>query len=468
MSDPYAPEPRPGDEAAHPETEQHPDGDRAPAADRPQDADASTAPAAPIAFGASDAAGDPAHDAAPDGPARPVAPAQAGPPPWTGVLGSHPAAPPRAPRARPSGWVWPAVSALALVVGLLGGVGGAVAYEQWSQDRTLAAGGVPDGLAGVETVDLAPLPVDDGTVAAVARELLPRTVQIAADLDGEAGGATGSGFLLDRQGHVVTNNHVVADAAAADGEISVVDRAGTRLPATVVGRSAVYDLAILAVEDLVGREPAALGDSSALRVGETVVAIGSPLGLSSTVTSGIVSALQRPVTTGGAADESSFINAVQTDAAINPGNSGGPLVDLRGRVVGVNSAIATTGGNALGAGAGNIGVGFAIPIEQVKVTADQILRTGQASYPVIGAQVRTGTQARDGAVILDVTPGSPADDAGLEPDDVVVAVDGERVTDGIAMIVAIRAHQPGDRVEFTVQRGEDRGDLAVVLGAETG
>ncbi len=415
----------------------------------------------------------PGPEADPDGEVthahiRGSAPPSPGPPPYREVLGRLVLPAPAADHAGPSGWVWPAVAALALVVGLVGGVGGAVVYERWRDDQVLTSGGVPDGLAGVDTVALAPLPVDDGTVAAVAREMLPRTVQVSAEVDGGAGGGTGSGFLLDRQGHVVTNNHVVADAATGDGEISVVDRAGARLGAEVVGRSAVYDLAILYVPDLRGREPASLGESATLRVGETVVAIGSPLGLSSTVTSGIVSALRRPVTTGQGADQSSFINAVQTDAAINPGNSGGPLVDLRGRVVGVNSAIATTGGGALGSGAGNIGVGFAIPIEQVRVTADQILRTGRASYPVIGAEVRTAPGAGDGATVTAVSPGSPAEDAGLEAGDVVVAVDGERVTDGIAMIVAIRAHQPGDRVEFTVRHDEDQGDLAVVLGAETG
>ena len=217
-------------------------------------------------------------------------------------------------------------------------------------------------------------------------------MQISAELEGQEGGATGSGFVLDRQGHVVTNNHVVEDADDNDGSIEIVDQDGNRYPAEVVGRSPVYDLAVLFVPKARGLQPAALGASQALRVGEGVVAIGSPLGLSSTVTAGIVSALDRPVTTGDTGDDSSYINAVQTDAAINPGNSGGPLVNLRGQVVGVNSAIATTGGS-IGGEAGNIGVGFAIPIEQVRVTADQILRTGEAQYPVIGAKVRTGGRA---------------------------------------------------------------------------
>ena len=360
--------------------------------------------------------------------------------------------------------MWPLVCAVALVVGLVGGAIGGLAYEEVRHD----GGPVAGGLNGVDTVTTAPLPADNGSVEAVAARLLPSTVQISAEYQGQKGGATGSGFVLDRQGHVITNNHVVEEADADHGPIEVVDQDGNRYDAEVVGRSAVYDIAVLSVPDAAGLTPAALGSSQALRVGESVVAIGSPLGLSSTVTAGIVSALHRPVTTGSAGDDSSYINAVQTDAAINPGNSGGPLVNLRGQVVGVNSAIATTGGS-VGGESGNIGVGFAIPLEQVRITADQILRTGKAEYPVIGAKVKTGGQVDGaGAEVDSVMPGTPAERGGLEEGDVITAVDGERVTDGIALIVAIRAHQPGDTVEFTVRRdGRDR-TLTLTLGAETG
>ncbi len=359
------------------------------------------------------------------------------------------------------------MAALALVVGVGGGLAGGAIFQRVS-DPGPGAGPVPSGLEGVDTTSLPPLSADDGSVAAVAQEMLPRTVQISAEYQGQAGGATGSGFLLDRQGHVVTNNHVVADAADNDGPIQVVDQDGNRLDAEVVGRSAVYDLAVLSVPGARGRAPAALGRSQTLRIGDTVVAIGSPLGLSSTVTSGIVSALKRPVTTGDS-DEASYINAVQTDAAINPGNSGGPLVNLRGQVVGVNSAIATAGSSGIGgASAGNIGVGFAIPIEQVRVTADQILSTGEASYPVIGAQVDTVGTENNGAEIKEVNGGSPAEQAGLVTGDRVVAVDGEPVTDGIALIVAIRAHQPGEQVDFTIVREGGEQQVEVALGSQTG
>jgi putative serine protease PepD len=367
-----------------------------------------------------------------------------------------------APRGRVPGWLWPVVCVLALVLGVAGGVVGAVVYDRVNDDGTVSG-----GLTAVDTVSEPPLPADNGSIAAVAQKLLPSTVQIVAEYDGEAGGATGSGFVLDRQGHVVTNNHVVADAADDDGPIEVVDQDGNRFDARIIGRSPVYDLAVLDVPEARDLTPASLGSSQGLLVGEGVVAIGSPLGLSSTVTAGIVSALHRPVTTGDSGNESSYINAVQTDAAINPGNSGGPLVDLKGQVVGVNSAIATTGGS-LGGESGNIGVGFAIPIEQVKITADQILRSGEARYPVIGAQVKTGETDGDGAEIDAVNPGTPAEDGGLEKGDVITAVDGSRVTDGIALIVAIRTHQPGEKVEFTVVRDGDERTVEITLDGEVG
>jgi putative serine protease PepD len=362
------------------------------------------------------------------------------------------------------GWTWLLVCALALVVGLVGGAFGSLLLERLTDETP---GLVSGGLDDVDTVTAAPLPADNGSVAAVAQELLPSTVQISAEYHGEKGGATGSGFVLDKQGHIITNNHVVADAAQEDGPIEIVDQDGNRYQAEVVGRSPVYDLAVLFSEDARNLRPASLGASRALHVGDPVVAFGSPLGLSSTVTAGIVSALDRPVTTGDSANDSSYINAVQTDAAINPGNSGGPLVDLRGRVVGVNSAIATTGGS-VGGEAGNIGVGFAIPIEQVRITADQILRTGEARYPVIGAKVETGETDGEGARIDSVQENTPADRSGLEKDDLITAVDGERVTDGIALIVAIRTHQPGETIEFTITRDGRERIVEVKLGAETG
>jgi putative serine protease PepD len=344
----------------------------------------------------------------------------------------------------------------ALVTGLVGGLlGGALVLGTSSDD----VGGLSE-VTGAE-----PLPADNESVAAVAAKVLPSTVQVrVVNGEGEqATGATGSGFVVDRQGHVITNNHVV-EVLESGGLVEVVDVAGRSHEAKIVGRSPVYDIAVLKVGAAKNLRPAAMGSSRQMHVGETVVAIGSPLGLTSTVTSGIVSALDRPVTTG-PSGSSSYINAVQTDAAINPGNSGGPLVNLRGQVVGVNSAIATTGG-VLSEG-GNIGVGFAIPMEQVRITAKQILETGEAEYPVIGADVRTDG-SEDGAEVLGVTDGAPADQAGLRKGDRIVAVEGEQVPDGISLIVAIRSHRPGETIEFTVVREGQERTVRIQLDAKVG
>jgi putative serine protease PepD len=357
------------------------------------------------------------------------------------------------------GWVWPVVAVCALVLGLAGGLlGGALVLgsSAWVGDDDVL----------VSDEGAAPLAADNGSVAAVAAKVLPSTVQVRT-VNGEgdaATGATGSGFVIDRRGHVITNSHVV-EAASDGGRIEVIDFAGRSHRAEIVGRSPVYDVAVLDVESPRGLKPAVLGSSRRMQVGQTVVAIGSPLGLSATVTSGIVSALDRPVTTGDS-DASSYINAVQTDAAINPGNSGGPLVDLRGQVVGVNSAIATTGG-ILGGERGNIGVGFAIPMEQVRVTARQLLDTGEAEYPVIGANVNTG-RGSGGATVVEVMSGTPASRAGLLEGDRIVAIEGERVADGISLIVAIRTHRPGETIELTLVRDGEERTVEVRLDAKVG
>ncbi|WP_340539865.1 S1C family serine protease [Nocardioides sp. GXZ039] len=375
--------------------------------------------------------------------------------------------------ARPAGpakGLWIGVALIALVVGLLGGVGGSALWDAGHDDGNGGDNGQAsayEGLSDDSIVEVPPVEPGEG-VAAVAAAVLPSTVQIIAEYQGDPQGATGSGFVIDVDGHIVTNNHVVQSAAENDGPVQVIDQEGNAFDAEIVGRSPVYDLAVLAVPESAGLEPAALGASRSLRVGDGVVAIGSPLGLTATVTSGIVSALNRPVTTGGQpGDESSYINAVQTDAAINPGNSGGPLVNMRGQVIGVNSAIATAGGVTNGE-AGNIGVGFAIPVEQVRITADQILKTGEARYPVIGAEVGPNGSGPAGARISRVNTGTPAEQAGLQAGDVVTEVDGQRVVDGISLIVSIRAHQPGETVDFTYVRGGQEKQASITLDSEVG
>ena len=372
--------------------------------------------------------------------------------------------PPSGPeaRSRPGlpAWVWPAVAVTSLLLGL---TGGALA-------GALVARGGGDGSGGVLRVErrtAAPLPADNASIASVAEKVLPSTVQIAAEFGGQDGGATGSGFVFDTEGHIITNSHVVAQADKDKGLIEVIDRDGVRSRATVVGRSTVYDIAVLKVEGGNHLVPASIGSADQMRVGETVVAIGSPLGLTATVTSGIVSAVDRPVTTGDGDNDSSYINAIQTDAAINPGNSGGPLVNLQGQVVGVNSAIASMGSALASDSSGNIGVGFAIPIEQVQVTTDQILRTGEAQFPIMGANVR-GTKKEDGATVEEITPGLPAAESDLKVGDVIRKVDGKPVTGSIDLVVAIRSRVPGEKVTLSVERDGKMLDIVVGLAAKTG
>jgi putative serine protease PepD len=365
-----------------------------------------------------------------------------------------------APRAKLPVWLVPMVALLALALGLGGGVIGALLVRNDDGPAT-------HEVISVQQRQAAPLPADNQSVAAVAQKVVPSTVQIVAEYDGKAQGATGSGFVLDDKGHIITNNHVVAQAAADHGPIEIIDQSGNHSTAKVIGRSTVYDIAVLEAPKTKGLKPVSLGSAQQLRVGETVVAIGSPLGLSATVTSGIVSAVNRPVTTGEGADDNSYINALQTDAAINPGNSGGPLVNLQGQVVGVNSAIASLGSQAGSDQSGNIGVGFAIPMEQVQVTASQILSTGKAEYPVIGANVQ-GTPKLDGAEVKTITPGLPAAAANLKVGDVIRKVDGKPVTSSIDVVVAIRTHTPGQKVTLTVQRGKKTFQVQVGLRAKTG
>jgi putative serine protease PepD len=354
------------------------------------------------------------------------------------------------------------VAAIALVVGLIGGaIGGSLVGTSDNSSSTY----VPD-TGAIQQQSGPPLAAGNSSIPAVAAKVLPSTVQIVAEYDHRAQGATGSGFVLDHHGHVITNNHVVAQAAADNGPIDVIDQSGRHMKATVVGRSTVYDIAVLQVVGADNLPPVAIGSASRMRIGDTVVAFGSPLGLSATVTSGIISAKRRPVTTGDGSD-ASYISAVQTDAAINPGNSGGPLVDLQGRVIGVNSAIATVGSSSSGDQSANIGVSFAIPIEQVLVTAGQILTTGKAEYPVMGVTVR-GNAAGTGAVVKAITAGTPAASADLRIGDLITKVDGLPVTGSIDVVVAVRTHQPGEKATLTIQRGGRTFEVRIGLLAKTG
>jgi putative serine protease PepD len=296
----------------------------------------------------------------------------------------------------------------------------------------------------------------------VAAAVLPTVVQI--EERGSSGtGGTGSGFVIREDGYILTNNHVV-EGAADGGSLTVTFQDGTTKPATIVGRDSSYDLAVVKV-DATGLPTSTLGNSDGVVVGDTAIAIGSPLGLDGTVTSGIISSLNRPVTAGGSG-ESSFINAIQTDAAINPGNSGGPLVDAEGKVIGVNSAIASLGETTTGTQSGSIGLGFAIPVNQAKRVSEEIISTGKSTHPVIGVQVNvryTGV----GAEIAEVTPGGPSADAGLKAGDVILSVEGRQVADSTELIVAIRTYAPGDTITLGIKDGSGTRDVEVTLGADS-
>jgi putative serine protease PepD len=328
-----------------------------------------------------------------------------------------------------------------LIVALLAGVlGGAGTYLMLRDDA--ASGGRVEPLP---QADVDESPPAEGSIAEVVERVLPVVVTVEAI--SRTTGGSGSGFILDDAGHILTNNHVISPAADG-GTISVglADVSGE--PAALVGRNASYDLAVLRI-DRTGLVAAALGNSDSVRVGDTAIAIGAPLGLSETVTQGIISALDSPVTAGGVG-ETAFISAIQTDAAINPGNSGGPLLNARGEVIGVNSAIATLADR--GQESGSIGLGFSIPINQAIRVADEIIATGASTTPVIGVTLDLSYNG-EGARIGEVNPGGPADEAGLEPDDVVVAVDGEPVANSTEFVVVLRTNAPGDTVELTLADG---------------
>jgi putative serine protease PepD len=360
--------------------------------------------------------------------------------------------------------LWVAV-AIALVVGLVSGAA-AAAVTLWAEEET-----GPEALVEADV-----LPASEGrppasAVTQIADRVLPTVVQLTVRRGPVA--STGSGFIVDRRGYVVTNSHVVSTAVdgsgtVTDGSIVATFSTGQRVPAELVGRSPTYDLAVLRVE-ADNLPVATLGESGKLRVGDPVVAVGAPLGLTGTVTTGIVSALDRPVTTADAG-EASYISAIQTDAAINPGNSGGPLVDRRGNVVGITTSIATLGDGQ----SGSIGLGFAIPITKARAIVTQLISEGEAQYPVVGVILDLAYQGQGARVQGEslpgqaVTPGGPADLAGIEPGDRIVAVDGEPVQTAEDFVVLIRARSPGDQVELTISSGDVQRTVQLTLGSTVG
>ncbi|MFC9706273.1 S1C family serine protease [Streptomyces sp. NPDC056943] len=418
------------------------------------------------------------------GPVAPVPPPQAAVPPvppqqggtapwmqydpWGGAVGGVGVLPAPAKKSR-KGLALAGALVFALVTGVIGG--GIGAYVERN--------------GGLTTVEL---PQADGgdtdrapeSVAGIAASALPGVVTLHVSGGGSSG--TGTGFVLDTKGHILTNNHVV-DAAESSGDITVTFSSGETARAKIVGKDTGYDLAVVQVTGVSGLRPLPLGNSDNVRVGDPVVAIGAPFDLSNTVTSGIISAKERPITAGGEKGDGtdiSYVDALQTDAPINPGNSGGPLLDSKGRVIGINSAIRAAGGSGDGDGGGagqpgSIGLGFAIPINQGKRVAEELINTGKATHPVIGVSLdmqfngdgaRVGEKGKDGAA--SVTPGGPAASAGLRPGDVITKVDGQRVHNGEELIVKIRAHRPGDKLKLTLTRGGKELTKTLTLGSSQG
>ncbi|WP_129295237.1 S1C family serine protease [Streptomyces lydicus] len=382
--------------------------------------------------------------------------------PW-GTTGSP------APKRRNGGLIAAVLVAALVAGGIGGGIGFWAAGQSDSDSTTVSASGDPGALNRKPT-----------SVSGIAQKALPSVVTIEAQGAGGDGG-TGTGFIYDKQGHILTNNHVVASAADG-GKLTATFSNGKKYDAEVVGRAQGYDVAVVKLKNASGAplNPLPLGKSSNVQVGDATIAIGAPFGLSGTVTTGIISAKDRPVASSdGGGTSASYMSALQTDASINPGNSGGPLMDAAGNVIGINSAIQSAGnGGGLGGESqqsGSIGLGFAIPIDQARRVAQDLIKTGKPVYPQIGVQVgmrdtgngatiaRTGNNGSDS-----VTPNGPADKAGLKPGDTITKLDDTVVDSGPTLISEIWQHKPGDQVTLTYKRGGKEHTTQVTLGQRTG
>ncbi len=374
-----------------------------------------------------------------------------------------------------------AVLAGALVLGGAAGVGGAAGYHAFIEDTPAGTTSTAEPFQATKTALVA-----DGTVEKVAAAVLPSVVKV--NVAGQSGAGSGSGIVLSEDGSILTNNHVVAGVGQG-GSISVSFNDGTTLKATVVGADPLTDVAVIKAENASGLTPAALGKSGDLKVGQSVVAVGSPYGLNATVTAGIVSALNRPVSVstdqapqspfggqggqGGQGDSSAqslstTYPAIQTDAAINPGNSGGPLVDMSGRVVGINSSIRTSSSSLSGDSGGSIGLGFAIPIDEVLPIVNQITDGQQPTHARLGVSVSDvrGDTLAQGAQLQSVEAGGAAAKAGLKTGDVITKVDDEMIDGSESLVATIRGHRPGDQVQVTYVRDGKTATVTADLGSD--
>ena len=382
---------------------------------------------------------------------------------------SAPAPPPGSPYARPAAdrastgraRFAALVVATSIVAGGGAGLGGAAAWDSLQDDDTTTPTSTTrtEDTTQVATSDST---ATEGSVEAVAGKVLPSVVKI--DVAGQGGSGSGSGIVLTSDGQILTNEHVVA-VAEGGGALRVSFDDGSSAEAEILGTDPLTDTALIQAQDVSGLTPATIGRSGDLDVGQGVVAIGSPFGLESTVTSGIVSALGRPVDVGSDSQGNATVYpAIQTDAAINPGNSGGPLVDLAGNVVGINSSIRTASG---GGESGSIGLGFAIPIDEVMPIVEQMAGGETPTHARLGVTVSDVAEAGvEGARIEEVTAGSTADEAGIGEGDVVTRVDDYRIAGADSLVATIRSYRPGDTVTVTYVRDGEELTAQLVLDSD--
>ncbi|WP_043676241.1 S1C family serine protease [Streptomyces xylophagus] len=370
---------------------------------------------------------------------------------------------------KPGGGRGGLMAAVLIAALVAGGLGGGIGYTLAKDNDNNTSSTTVSADTGSASVKRSP-----GTIAAVAAKSLPSTVTIEAESTSGEGG-TGTGFVFDTQGHIVTNNHVVADAVDG-GKLTATFPNGKKYDAEIVGHAQGYDVAVIKLKNApTDLKPLALGDSDKVAVGDETIAIGAPFGLSNTVTTGIISAKNRPVASsdGSSTSKASYMSALQTDASINPGNSGGPLLDAQGSVIGINSAIQSTSSSGLGGSSqsGSIGLGFAIPINQAKYVAQQLIKTGKPVYAKIGASVSL-EDSTAGATITTgssaVETGGPAAKAGLKAGDVITKLDDSVIDSGPTLIGEIWTHKPGDKVKITYKRGGTEHTTDLTLGSRVG
>ncbi|MGY1812930.1 S1C family serine protease [Blastococcus sp. SYSU D00820] len=392
--------------------------------------------------------------------ARPTPPA---PPVWH-AAGPHAQVPPPAPARRRSGRV--RIGVAGLLAGALIGGGAGAGVVALADGTGLGGGTTPVAAQNVTITD----PENATAVTAAAAKATPSVVTVYVTSPGGSG--SGSGVVLTEDGYVVTNNHVVTlDSSTDTATVQVRTADGTVYDAEVVGTDPVSDLAVLKLDGASGLIPATFADSDDVQVGDLAVAIGAPLGLSDTVTNGIISATDRAVATGSTEGDATVIDALQTDAAINPGNSGGALVDAAGQVIGINTAIASVASGAPGSSSqsGNIGVGFAIPSNTAQRIAEEIIADGTADTAYLGVSTRTAADDANaeigtGAQVMQVQSDSPAADAGLRTGDVITAVGDRPITTSTELTAAVRSAAPGDDITLTVRRDGETTTVAVTLG----